>query len=340
MLPARKITLFCLLSLTASAAHAGPVLDKVRAAHSLTCGVIKEEEDYSRATDHGNRAAFDLDLCKAVAVATLGAGAHFTVEVFPDEPAGTKALLDGKVDLLPTASPTLSNTVSGLSFSRPAFYDGEGIMIPNNPAIHSPADLAGKKICFVITSIGETGLRAYAARQHISYIWYPFSEVGEMEAAFFTGNCAGLAGDVSQLANTRAINRARANEFTILPQIIRKDPLALAFRSNDPQFGAIVDWTIEALIQAEELGVTQGNLAAMRSSSEPSVVQLLGQRYGTGARLGLDDHWGANVLQAVGNYGEMFDRDLGAGSPLRLDRGANRLWTQGGLMYALPVGTQ
>ncbi len=211
-------------------------------------------------------------------------------------------------------------------------------MYPNNPAVHAAPDLAGKKICFVITSGTEAALKTYAARDHISYIWYPFSEVGEMEAAFFTGNCGGLAGDVSQLANTRAIDRTRTNDFTILPQILHVDPLAPAYRADDPRFGALVRWTVETLIAAEKLGVTQGNVNAMQASGDEEIEQLLGQRFGTGAMLGVGDHWGADVVKAVGNYGELFDRDLGVGSPLRIDRGEDRLWGKGGAQDAVPIG--
>ncbi len=335
-MPLRFAFAFLILC-AARAAFAGPVLDKVRTAHALTCGVIKEEEDYSRATDHGNRAAFDIDLCKAVAVAILGPGAHAVINVFPDEPAGVAALNAGKIDLLPTASPSVQNTVSGLSFGSVIFYDGQAIMIPNNPAIHSAADLAGKKICFALPSASDPGLRAYAARQHISYIWYPFSEMGEMEAGFFTGGCAGMSGDISQLANTRAIDKNRSQDFTILPTVLRKDPLAPAFRSLDPQFGTVVVWTMDTLIEAEELGVTQKTVDSLQALADEETQTLLGGSFGTGARLGLDDRWGTNVLKAVGNYGEIFDRDLGAGSPLRIERGENRLWTQGGLLYAAPI---
>ncbi len=331
--------IFALLALLSTqTAVAGSVLDRVRAAHTMSCGVIKEEEDYSRATDHGNRAAFDLDMCKAVAVAALGAGAHFTVVVFPDEPVAVKTLQAGKIDLLASASPTVAHTAAGVAFGPVTFHDGLSIMFLNNPAVHAAPDLAGKKICFVITSGSETALKTYAARQHLSYIWYPFSEVGEMEAAFFTGNCAGLAGDVSQLANTRAIDHARANEFTILPQVLHVDPLAPAYPADAAPFGAIVQWTVELLVAAEKLGVTQSNVDAMGKSGDEEIGQLLGQRFGTGALLGVDDHWGANVLKAVGNYGEIFDRDLGAGSPLRLDRGEDRLWSKGGAQDAAPIG--
>ncbi len=332
----RRLFLFGLL-LGSVCAHAESALDRIRAAHSLPCGVIQEEEDYSHAEDHGNRAAFDLDMCKAVAVAVLGKGAAFTIKVFPAEQDGVDALRRGEVELLASASPTVRNeTVEGLGFTRPTFYDGEGLMILNNAAIRSPLDLAGKKICFVIESRSETGLRDYATREHISYIWYPFSEAGEMEAAFFTGNCDALAGDVSQLANTRAIDPKRAHDFTILPQILREDPLAAAYRQGDPRFAAVVNAVVDALIEAEELRVTRANAGSASMASSPvfAVQALLGRPLGTGTLLGLDQHWARNVIEATGNYGEMFARDLGEDSPLRLARGENRLWTEGGLMYA------
>ncbi len=315
-----------------------PTLDRIRAAHALNCAVIKEEEDYSRATDHGNRAAFDIDTCKAVAVAILGPGAHFVIRVFPDEPVALRALEHDEVDMIASASPLVTSTAAGIAFTRPTLYDGQGLMLVNNPAIHTPVDLAGKKVCFLLSTNSENGIRDYAARKHISYIWFAFSEAGEMYAAFFTGNCDAMSTDVTQLANVRAIDKRRSGEFTILPELIRKDPLAPAFQTNDARFAAIVSWTVETLIEAEELGVTQTNADSLLASEDTETRDLLGHKYGTGAKLGLEDHWGLNVIKATGNYGEIFERDLGEASPLRLDRGANRLWTKGGLMIAAPPG--
>ena len=139
-----------------------PVLDRVHAAHAFVCGVAKEEEDYSRAEDHGNRAAFDIDMCKAVAVAVLGSGAKLVVKIYPDEPAAVRALATGEVDLLASASITVDNTAQGLLFTRPTLYDGQGFLIANNPSVHTPLDLAGKKVCFLTGSIAESVLHAYA----------------------------------------------------------------------------------------------------------------------------------------------------------------------------------
>ncbi len=278
-----------------------PVLDRIHAAHSFACGVSKEEEDYSRAEDHGNRAAFDIDICKAVAVAVLGSGAKLVVKSYPDEPAAVKALLTGEVDLLASASITVANTAQGLIFTRPTLYDGQGFLIANNPAVHTPLDLASKKVCFLTGSIAESGLHAYAEAHGVSYMWYPFSEAGEMEAAFFTGNCDAVTSDITQLANIRAIDARRAKDFTLLPQVIRQDPLAAAVAGDDARLAAIVGWTVETLITAEALNVTQANVRSFGKDMRPAVQQLLGQRYGTGTLLGLDPHWGAAVLEGVGN---------------------------------------
>jgi general L-amino acid transport system substrate-binding protein len=158
-----------------------------------------------------------------------------------------------------------------------------------------------------------------------------------MEAAFVTRNCAAVSADVSQLASEQIAFKSIAKHFAILPDVIAKDPLAPTYRLDDPQWATIVDWTMEALIQAEESGVTQANLAEMKQSDDPVIQRLLGVRRGYAPLIGLDDAWAARVIEAVGNYGEIFERNLGSGSAMKLPRGANRLWTQGGLMYALPI---
>lgn len=313
-----------------------PVLDRIRAAHAFSCGLAKEEEDYSRATDHGNRAAFDIDLCKAVAVAVLGPGAKLVLKNYPDEPYAVRALRTGEIDMLATASDSVGNTAIDLLLTRPVFYDGQGMLTTNDPARRTPLDLAGKKVCFLTGSAAEEGLHAYAEKNNISYVWYPFSEAGEMEAAFFTGNCDAVTGDISQLANTRTIDPRRANDFKVLPQTMRQDPLATATLGSDVRLAAIVNWTMQTLIAAESLGITMANAKTMSTTAtRPELQAILGQRFGSGTALGLDPYWGASVIAAVGNYGEVFDRDLGAHSTLGLDRGENRQSTEGGLIFGL-----
>jgi general L-amino acid transport system substrate-binding protein len=203
--------------------------------------------------------------------------------------------------------------------------------------IASPRDLAGKKVCYLGGTEIEMQLQSYMQRENIKWLPFPFQEEGEMEAALVTRNCAAVSADVSQLGYERLGFKGVAKDFEILPDVIAKDPLAPTYRLDDPQWAAIVNWTVEALIQAEESGVTQANLPEMKKSDDMVIRRLLGVQRGYGQLIGLDDAWAARVIEAVGNYGEIFERDLGSGSVMKLDRGANRLWTQGGLMYALPI---
>jgi general L-amino acid transport system substrate-binding protein len=327
-----------LIAGTPPAALAGPTLDKIKAAGTLPCGINTELPEYSTQDAHGNHSAFDMDICKAVAVAVLGPNAKFTVVPFRDEQDALKALKSGEIALLATGSPNLINTANtGFGFARPVFYDYQGFFVNKTMGITSPEDLAGKKICFLGGTEIEVQLEGYMKREKIKWLPFSFQEEGEMEAAFVTGNCAAVTADVSQLAYERLALKNRARNFEILPDAIAKDPLAPTYRLDDPQWATIVNWTVEALIQAEESGVTHANLAEMNKSDDPVIQRLLGVQRGYGQFIGLDDTWAARVIEAVGNYGEMFERDLGSESVMKLARGPNNLWTQGGLMYALPI---
>jgi general L-amino acid transport system substrate-binding protein len=320
------------------AAIAGPTLDKIKAAGTLACGINTELPEYSLQDAHGNHAAFDQDICKAVAVAVLGENAKFTIASFLDEEDGLKALQAGEIALLATGSANLSNAAhASFGFSRPVFYDFQGFLVSKSSGINSAKDLAGQKICFLTGTEIEAQLQAFMERQKIKYLPYAFSEEGEMEAAFVTRNCAAVTADVSQLAYERTAFKSMANNFEILPDVIAKDPLALTYRLDDKEWAAIVNWTLEVLIQAEDSGVTQANLAAMKKSNDLVIQRLLGTQRGYWQFIGLDDNFASRIIEAVGNYGEIFERDLGASSKLRLARGPNNLWTHGGLMYALPV---
>ena len=203
--------------------------------------------------------------------------------------------------------------------------------------------LSGKKICFIAETTVEESVRSWFAREHLDYVPFPFQEEGEMEAAFATGNCGALAGDRTRLAGTRALLAEHGKPTRLLPEMISKDPLAAAVRDDDPQWAAIVRWVMEALVQAEESGVTRANVVSMRgqvakaSGVDPVLWFLLGGSKQVGSGLGLEDDWVVRVIEATGNYGEIYDRDLGSGSALKLPRGENRLAGDGGLMVALPL---
>jgi general L-amino acid transport system substrate-binding protein len=319
-------------------AHAGTTLDKIKSTSSFSCGINTEEPEYSTRDAHGNHAAFDLDICRAVAVAVLGPNAKLKVIPYRDEQDALKALKSGEIALLATGSPNFINTANqDLGFARPIFYDYQGFLVNKTMGITSPKDLEGKKVCFLGGTEIEYQLQGYMQREKIQWLPFPFQEEGEMEAAFVTRNCAAISADVSQLAYEQIAFKGIAKNFAILPDVIAKDPLAPTYCLDDPQWTAIVDWTMEALIQAEESGVTQANLAARKQSDDPVIQRLLGVHRGYAPLIGLDDAWAARVIEAVGNYGEIFERNLGSGTAMKLPRGANRLWTQGGLMYARPI---
>lgn len=314
-----------------------PTLRKVRAAGSLSCGVDTEEPEWTLADAHGNHSAFDNDICKAVAVAVLGADAKATIKYFRDEASSLAALKSGAIDLLATGSLNFRNDNGSFSFARPIFYDFQGFLVDKGLGITSPKDFAGKKVCFLTGTEIEAQVNNYMEREKINFLRAPFSEEGEMEAALVTGNCAAITADVSQLAYERIAFKHLAPKYVIMSDVVANDPLAPAVRSDDPQWRAIVNWTMQALIQAEEVGVTQANVKEMKKSGDIVIRRLLGAHRGWGQFLGLDDEWAARAIEAVGNYGELFERNLGSGSTMRLNRGANNLWNRGGLMFSDPI---
>lgn len=334
----KRLSLVCCLLLIATIAQASPTIDKVRKANVLVCGIDQNEAEYSTTDDHGARVAFDQDLCKAVAVSVLGPKARIVIRGYPDDQTAMDALRSGEVDLIASLSDDFSHSTDpSISLSRPILYDGVSVMVPISSGISRTEELSGKKICFIAETEVEVNLRAWFEGRHLLFVPFPFQEEGEMEAAYITNNCTGVAGDLTRLAVTRAAFGQQAHDHTLLPDLLSKDPLAIASRSSDSQWGKLLQWVTNVLIQAEESGITAANINAMHTNHDPTVERLLGNTRELGRPLGLDDLWANHVITATGNYGEIFNRDLGADSPLRLERGQNALWTHGGLMYAEPL---
>jgi general L-amino acid transport system substrate-binding protein len=326
----------------ARAADSSPTLARVRATGVLRCGIDAEEAEYSTSDDHGNRAAFDADLCRAVAVAVLGKNALVTVKPYPDDLAAMRGLAGGEVEMVPTLTDDFSHAAgSHLQFTLPVLWDGAGFLVPGTSPPTRARQLSGRKICLLAETAVEESVRAWFAREHLDFVPFPFQEEGEMQAAFATGNCGALAGDRTRLAQTRAALARHGKRSRLLPDVISKDPLAAATRDGDPQWSAIVQWAMNVLVQAEESGVAQANAQAMRSRAmqaqcdDPLLRFLLGGSRQIGGALGLDDDWVARVIQATGNYGEVYARDLG-GAPMELPRGENNLRSHGGALVALP----
>jgi general L-amino acid transport system substrate-binding protein len=334
-----------LVPLAGNAQGTTSTLNTVKSTGTLQCGVIREEEDYSKADVHGNRAAFDIDICKAVAAAVIGEKAKTVFQSFPDEPKAIEALRAGKIQLIATATTSLINQGAlGAGFSPVVLFDGEGFLVLKSSGIHTPKDLAGKKVCFIDQTSNVENLTAWAAREGVKLIPFPFEEQGEMEAAMYTGNCAAVTTDITQLANTRARFNTRAKEFEILPQTISQDPLAVAYLQGDAPWGAAVTATVSAVLQAEESGVTMANVDQQRNNTgagvDPAVRAYFATNSGLGGMLHLDPDWAVRAIKAVGNYGELYERDLGSKSPLQLPRGQSNLWNAGGLLYAPPLGSK
>ncbi len=324
---------------TVPAAAPGATLAAVRAAGALRCAVVTDVDDYSEADTHGNLSALGADVCRALAAEALGDPARALFLSLPDEPSALAALRDGRADVLLGATPNpVTAGVYGVAFGPPMFFDGQGFLVARSSGIATPADLAGRRVCFINASPPERGLYdALEPRLAASELRFPFSERGEMEAALVGGHCDAITGDVSWMANVRAAFHAQVERFAVLPDTITLDPMSPATRTGDAQWAALVDWTVWALLQAEEHGITQANAEAMRRSTDPVVRRLTGGLPWIARSLGVGEDAFRLAIEAVGNYGEIYDRDVGEGSPLHLPRGRNALASRGGLMWALPV---
>ena len=320
----------CLIAST-RVAFAGGTLEDVRAAGVLACGVTIESEDYSKSESHGDLSSLGLDVCRAVAAVVLGDAGKVTPAVFPDDTKSLAAIASGRIVLLAGGTPNLADEAAyGIAFGPPVFLDGQGFLVRRQDGLTAIKDLEGRQVCHITETRAEDDLIDGLSRRGVHVIPFPFEETGEMEAALVTGHCATIAAPVSQLAEMRTGFHARTSEYEIMPETISLLPFAPGYRSGDPHWAEIVAWTRHALVLAEEAGVTRDNAAALRGTGRPPVRYLLGGVPGIGRPLGLDDAWAFRAIEAVGNYGEMFDRDVGESSPLRIARGRNALWTRGG----------
>ncbi len=324
------LAVFCL----AGSAQAGR-LEQVKSRGYLNCGVFSGVAGFATVAKDGRYSGFDTDICRAVAAAIFGTAdkVKFTdvasVDAFRRNPA-----LDMVVRRL-TWTVTRENPV-GLIFGPIVYYDGQGFLVPKSSNVTSAKQLAGKQIC-VQTGEGWGGnLRRYSQANALDLKSVYVSSRADGEERFFGSHCAAFSADKTMLGAIRA-DAEHPADYDILPEQISKEPLAPLVRQGDDRFFQAVRWTVFAMIDAEELGVTSKNIADMRGSSDPDTRALLGVEPGTGKALGLSDHWAADIIGSIGNYGELFARNVGPGSAIGLDRGLNRLWTDGGLLYAPPV---
>lgn len=321
----------------AGRAFAGETLDSVRLRDGLACGVSMGLFGFSMPDARGQWSGVDVDLCRAIAAATLGNADKVTfVPLKADE--RFHALYTGEIDvLIRTTTCTFTRDTSlGLHCAGTSFYDGQGFLVRKSLGAQSLEDLKEAKICVQLGSTSEHNLSDHFASLDIHYTPVLLSTEGQMATALETGKCQAISTDQSALFSMRQ-GFERPDEAVILPDIISKEPLGPMVRADDDQWFKIVKWTLHALVNAEEMGVTSRNAAQMKRNENPEMQYLLGVKGEIGKKLGLSSDWAFQVIRQVGNYGEIFERNVGQESPLKLKRGLNSLWKDGGILYAPPV---
>jgi general L-amino acid transport system substrate-binding protein len=326
-----------MVALWAAPAVAGPTLDAVKARGKVVCAANGSRMGFSSLDSQGQWQGIDVDTCKAIAAAVLGDAEKVQLVKSTTQNRFT-VLQTGEVDVTAAnATWTLSrDTTLGIDFVAPTFYDGQGFMVNSKLGVKEIKDLNGATLCVTPGSTSEKVAADISKQHNIKFTPIVIEDQKEINNAFFGGRCDVHIQSTSGLSANRAAAAKNPEEFVILPGVFGKDPMGPAVRQGDPQWRDIVAWTVYAMIQAEESGITSKNVDEMKASGDPDVQRLLGVKEDLGATLGLDKEWAYRIIKQVGNYGEVFDRNVGKDSPLKMVRGINDQWTKGGLMYAIP----
>ena len=323
----------------AAPAHAGKTLDAVKARGQVVCGVNTGLAGFSAADSNGKWTGLDVDVCRAVAAAVLGDGEK--VKYVPlNAQARFTALQSGEIDVLSRNTTfTLTRDASlGLTQTAVTYYDGQGFMVPVKSKLKSAKQLKGQTVCVQSGTTTEKNLTDYSKANGLGIKPIVFEKLEAAEGAYFAGRCVAYTTDASGLASTRNKVAKNPADHIILRELISKEPLGPMVRRGDDEWTTIVKWTIYGLLEAEEAGVTTANVDDLKTSSkDPVIGRLLGSTEDTGKLLGLDKEWLARAVKTTGNYGEIFERNVGPKSSLQLPRGLNNLWNKGGVQYAPPV---
>ena len=331
----RALLLALSLGLLPRPVHGADALDRIKQRGFLTCGVSPGVAGFSEVDAQGHYSGFDVDICRAVAAAILGKPDAFVFKQAASVQAFVKSTDIDIISRLLTWSLERESTF-GVRFGPITFYDGQGFLVDRRHAIGGVKQLAGATVCVEPGAASEFRLGAYFRAQKLALKKVVIESTKNLGDAFDSGRCTAFTADVSELASLRkALGRQRT--LDILPEQISKEPLAQLVRADDLALWRVLQWTVFALVWAEELGLSSDNLDRMLGSEDPDVRRLLGVLPGSGKALGLDEQWAYRAIRAVGNYGQIFERNLGSRSPIGLERGLNALWTAGGLMYAPPL---
>ncbi|UIJ73879.1 amino acid ABC transporter substrate-binding protein [Aurantimonas sp. HBX-1] len=312
-------------------------LQTVKDRGTLRCGVNTGLPGFASQNDQGAWQGLDVDYCKAVAAAVFGDASKVqysplsAVQRFP-------ALQNNEIDMLArnTTWTMDRDTTLGLTFAGVNYYDGQGFMVKKDLNVNSALELSGATVCVQSGTTTELNLADYFSTNGMDYNPVVIEAQNDVNSAYDSGRCDVLTTDASGLAASR-LEMGNPDEHVILPEIISKEPLGPAVRQGDTEWFNVVKWTHNALLNAEELGVTQANVEEMLDSENPEIRRLLGQDKNFGESIGLPQDWVVNIIKAVGNYGEIFERNIGVNTPLQIQRGQNALWTKGGLQYGLPI---
>jgi general L-amino acid transport system substrate-binding protein len=332
-----------LVAAVALAGTAGTVLaqaktlDAVKARGTVNCGVGTGLAGFGQPDDKGAWTGLDVEFCRGVAAAIFNDPAKVTFKPLSAKERFT-ALQSGEIDLLARNSTwTISRDSSlGLSFTGINFYDGQGFMVKKSLGVKSAKELKGASICVQTGTTTELNLADYFRTLKIEYKPVVFEKNDEVVAAYDAGRCDSMTTDASGLFAER-LRLKTPDDSVVLPEIISKEPLGPVVRQGDSQWFTIVRWVHFAMLNAEEQGVTQANVAEMVKSTNPDIKRMLGTEGEFGKGIGLENDWVVRIVKAVGNYGESYERNVGTGSRLKIDRGLNKQWSNGGLQYAPPI---
>ena len=300
----------------------------------VKCGVSTGLAGFSAADEKGNWQGIDVDVCRAVAAAALGDATKVKYTPLTAKERFT-ALQSGEIDVLSRNTTwTLTRDGSlGLNFAGVNYYDGQGFMVSSKLGVKSALELDGAAVCIQAGTTTELNLADYFKANNMSFKAVTYDTADQTIKGFEAGRCDMLTSDQSQLYSLR-IKLAKPEDAIVLPEVISKEPLGPVVRQGDDKWFNIVKWSLYAMVNAEEMGVTKANVKEMKDSKDPAIERLMG---GQGEKLGLGDDWAMNIISQVGNYGESFEANVGTGSPLNIGRGLNALWNKGGLQYAPPI---
>jgi general L-amino acid transport system substrate-binding protein len=323
------------LALAAGAAQAQSTLDAVQKKGFVQCGVNTGLAGFSQPDSKGVWKGIDVDVCRAIAAAMFGDASKVRYTPLTAQQRFT-ALQSGEVDVLSrnTTWTVTRDTSLGLNFVGVNYYDGQGFMVPKKLNVKSAKQLNGATVCVQPGTTTELNLSDYFRANRMTFKPVVIEKLEEVLNAYFSGRCDVFTTDVSGLVSTRGSRAPNPADHVILPEVISKEPLGPAVRHGDDKWFDVVKWSLYAMLEAEEMGISSKNIEQQLASKDPGVQRFVGATGDIGKMLGLDNKWAYNIVKQVGNYGESFDANL---KPLGFDRGLNALWTNGGLMYAPPI---